>query len=287
MHKKIVIGLAPLLAVAAMAVTSAPAVAYSYEHVYCNGELPVDGTCPPNGSSEDAHLELNYANAGGQSHETCDDDYLSESGYTGQACMYYGSEVATISTSGQYGYPRAWNGGSIQHFVYAEEYGYHTGDSVSAGEGTRQLPPVVQLLSQFDSGLDSSSVLVTGGAASVVSSPTDVCLLDAEKGSGGATAGVCGTTSGVEERGLALTTENSAGAPVVLGLTPSGNTSVTVTNTDGTTETVPVTNNVYEITSGNPSTATLKEASGKITTRHLPQWSRPPASSAPAGSAAH
>lgn len=57
---------------------------------------------------------------------------------------------------------------------------------------------------------------------------------------------------------------------MVFGLVPDGNSSVKVTNSDGTTESVPVLNNVYEITSGDPSTVTLKDASGTEVTRHLP-----------------
>jgi hypothetical protein len=126
MLKKLLVGLSPLMAVAAMAMAATPALAYQYEHVYCNQNMGVSGTCPPNGSSEWAHLELNLANAGGQSHETCLDDYYSSGGYTEAHCMFYAGENAVQFSSGQYGYPRAWNGGSVTHIVYAEEYGYHT-----------------------------------------------------------------------------------------------------------------------------------------------------------------
>jgi len=108
-----------------MAIAVTPALAYQYEHVYCNQNMGVSGTCPPNGSSEWAHLELNLANAGGQSHETCLDDYYSSGGYTEAHCMYYAAK--TLSSSRRtIRIPRAWNGGSVTHFVYAEEYGYHT-----------------------------------------------------------------------------------------------------------------------------------------------------------------
>ena len=99
--------------------------------------------------------------------------------------------------------------------------------------------------------------------------------------SGGTPVSICGTISSVEQRGIAETTESASGSPVVLGLVPNGNNSVEVTNANGTKETAPVTNNVYEITSGDPVSATLKNASGATTTRRLPVLSNP-APSAPA-----
>ncbi len=208
--------------------------------------------------------------------------------------MYYSNEVATQISSGQYGYPRAWNGGKVTHFVYAEEYGYHTGAAAAFASpvSSAQTPLVGEALSAIP-GLDPSAAVVVNDTYPVVIVPgeTSTCVISGPTGMSAAAAaaagrlgGVCGSISGAEERGLAVTTESASGAPVVVGLAPKGNASVTVTNADGTTESVPVTNNVYEITSGNPSTVNLKETSGKVTTRHLPALSRPPAS-APAGSA--
>jgi hypothetical protein len=68
-----------------------------------------------------------------------------------------------------------------------------------------------------------------------------------------------------------------------LGLVPNGNASVLVTDANGSKETVPVVNNVYEITSGDPVSATLKSASGTTTTRHLPVIKPAPASAGPTG----
>jgi hypothetical protein len=285
------VGLLSAMALSAVMVVPTPVLAYSYEHVYCSQYLGVNGTCPPNGSSEYAHLELNLGDAGGESHETCVDDYLTETGYTGASCMYYSGEVASIITSGQYGYPRAWNGGKVEHFVYGEEYGYHTSADAmtspmtSVGTNAQSLPAAAVRSLSVMPGLDPSAAVFIGGTYPVwvVPGSTAVCLIDAAMGTPSVLGGVCGTTSAAEERGLAVTTENASGTPIVLGLAPRGNTSVKVTNSNGTTENVPVTSGVYEITGGSPSTASLKEASGKETTRHLPELSRPPAS-APAGS---
>ena len=95
--------------------------------------------------------------------------------------------------------------------------------------------------------------------------------------------GVCGPTSLAQEHGLAITTENAAGEPVIFGLAPAGNTSVGMTEVDGATESVPVTSEVYEVTGGSPNEVTLTAASGETVTRHVAILSLP-AASAPAGS---
>ncbi len=80
--------------------------------------------CPPNGSSEYAHLYLIEGDAGGASHETCIDWYGTvKKNYSPQECMYYSGEEAVEHPGGEYGYPRAWNGGSVKHYVAATEYG--------------------------------------------------------------------------------------------------------------------------------------------------------------------
>jgi hypothetical protein len=292
MRNKLMVRLAPLLAVAAIAVVPSSASAFQYEHHYCGQNLAPGGTCPPNGSSAWAHLELNEGDAGGQSHETCVDDYLANSkSYTAAKCMYYAGEEARDFPGGEYGYPRAWNGGSVTHWVAATEYGYHTGASpvasplAAVGAGPGSLPAAAALgLSQI-AGVDTSAAVFAGGTypAWVVPGLTETCVIVGAVRPGDVPGGVCGSTAAAIH-GLALATENAAGTSVVLGLVPNGNASVKVTNADGTTENVPVTNNVYEVTGGTPSTVSLKEASGKRVTRHLPVLSRP-APSAPAASA--
>jgi hypothetical protein len=133
--------------------------------------------------------------------------------------------------------------------------------------------------------LDLSAVVFAGGAYPtwVIPGSTEICLMANATKPGGSPGGICGSIAAVEQRGIAETTEGASGSPVVLGLVPNGNTSVEVTNANGTKETVPVTNNVYEITSGDPVSATLKNASGATTTRHLPVLSTPPPPSTPHG----
>lgn len=286
--KKLVMKLVPLglLSAAAIAVAPSSALSFQYEHHYCNNSLAPDGACPPNGvngGSEWAHLELNEGDAGGESHETCVDDYLSNSGYTASECMYYAGEEAKRYPGGEYGYPRAWNGGSVTHQVVATEYGYHTSAIVrpsvssmgSAGPGTHPLPAaVVQGLSS--TGPDPSSAVFAGGtyATWVVHGLSQVCLIHVGIGPGDVPGGVCGSTTAAAY-GLAVTTENTAGAPVVLGLVPAGNAAVVVTDANGSTNTVAVANGVYEIIGGSPSTVTLKDRSGNTIIRQLPTLSVP------------
>lgn len=93
----------PVLAVLVLALVPSTAAANtSFEHIYCDQYLVVNGTCPPNGSSEWGHLEENFANAGGASHATCVDDFIEKPANTPRnirphtACI---TEVKTQSKS--------------------------------------------------------------------------------------------------------------------------------------------------------------------------------------------
>jgi hypothetical protein len=120
-------GLASLLTLASIAVASpSQAAAYNIEHTYCFGSLAPSGTCPPNGSSEWAHLYINEADDPYEIRWTCVDEFLdpNNNGYfTGQACVYYPNENAHEYPGGTWGYPRTWNGGANTHFVSGTEYG--------------------------------------------------------------------------------------------------------------------------------------------------------------------
>ncbi|HXD56181.1 MAG TPA: hypothetical protein VN618_15605 [Solirubrobacteraceae bacterium] len=279
------------LAVVAIAATPSSAGAFGYEHHYCGNTLAPGGTCPPNGSSTWAHLELNEADAGGESHETCIDEYLDPSGtgyYTGATCMYYAGEETKQFPGGTYGYPRAWNGGSVTHYVAATEYGYKTGaasskpaSSPAQGAATGSLPSaVVEGLDGGSQSVSASTAEPAGGTYPtwIVSGAGETCLIVEAIWAGDVPAGVCGPTSAAEARGLAMTREDALGQPVVVGLAPTGNSSVTVTNSDGTSERVAVTNSVYEVTQGDPASVKLKNAAGQTTTRRLPALSLVPAS---------
>jgi len=56
----------------------------------------------------------------------------------------------------------------------------------------------------------------------------------------------------------------------LIGLAPDGNTTVTVTEADGSTRQVPVADNIYEVVGGDPTSITLRDASGAPTTVPIP-----------------
>jgi hypothetical protein len=121
MPKKLLVGLAPLLAVAAFAV--APSTAMANVHTYCFQSLSSGAACPPNGSSKWWHIEENVAHDPYGSHYTCVDDYLNPNGtgyYTSQKCSY---SYAEDWPGYVWGYPRAWNGEGATHTVEATEDG--------------------------------------------------------------------------------------------------------------------------------------------------------------------
>jgi hypothetical protein len=108
-----------------------PSAALAYGHTYCFNSLAPGGTCPPAGygtGSEWTHLEGNEIQDPYGSHATCVDSYLDPSNnghYTPQTCVYYRSEMPYIEyPGGVWGYPRAWNGGSITHTVEGYENGH-------------------------------------------------------------------------------------------------------------------------------------------------------------------
>jgi hypothetical protein len=128
MRRTMGVGLALILIVATSVVVTAPAMGFAVEHHYCDQYLEPKGTCPPNGNSIWAHLEINESEDPGESHETCIDEYLDPSGsgyYTTAKCVYYVWEnPAKQFPGGTWGYPRTWNGGSVTHYIAATEYGY-------------------------------------------------------------------------------------------------------------------------------------------------------------------
>lgn len=110
--------------VASLAVAASPAMANS--QTFCYDWMAPSGTCPPNYGNEGpvkwGYLHQVQGNSAGESHETCIDAYLEEKNkYTVAMCMYYAGETAeldTLYTHEEYGEPRAWNGGSVEHTVW-------------------------------------------------------------------------------------------------------------------------------------------------------------------------
>ncbi|MHB1539571.1 MAG: hypothetical protein ACYCUM_12305 [Solirubrobacteraceae bacterium] len=130
-RRAVVVGLAPVLLLAALASFMAPpafaSIKYAY-HVYCYVEMGPFEACPPHESYEGGatyeHLESNLGNSQGEHKAVCVDAYLVNSGYTGESCEYTEKHDAEEYYAGEYGYPRAWNAGQVTHLVWAQQYGY-------------------------------------------------------------------------------------------------------------------------------------------------------------------
>jgi hypothetical protein len=100
-----------------------PSAAFA-THVYCENDLAPNEGCPPAGTSQWAHLTGNAGYDRYASHEVCIDEFLDPSGsgyYSGSTCVYYSYETAEQFPGGVWGYPRAWNGGSVTHIVQGAE----------------------------------------------------------------------------------------------------------------------------------------------------------------------
>ena len=74
------------------------------------------------------HIEANSGSDPQESHAVCIDEFLDPNGsgyYTEATCYYYASEGNTTQyPGGVWGYPRAWNAGSITHLVHGLQTGY-------------------------------------------------------------------------------------------------------------------------------------------------------------------
>jgi hypothetical protein len=102
---------------------------------------------------------------------------------------------------------------------------------------------------------------------------------------GGDMGGVSGPRASVEAEGLWDLRESTGGAIADFGLVPDGDTSVHVSYANGTSSTVPVTNNVAEVTGSRsgaiPSSVSYKSAAGIEITEHIEIANPAPAASAP------
>jgi len=111
--RSVVASVAVALSIALAGVAVPTASAYNHSHLYCYQVMGTNGTCPPNGSSQWEHLQLNKASDFQPiSFATaCVDEWLGY--YTGQTCANYGN-LAYQYPGGAWGYPRAWNASVLQ-----------------------------------------------------------------------------------------------------------------------------------------------------------------------------
>lgn len=154
----------------------------------------------------------------------------------------------------------------------------------SAAVTAYRLPEAVaNVMPQTVAGTEPAAAVYAGGSYPtwVVPGASKICLVAGSTGPTSNPGSTCAELGWAEQHGLAIVTENSNGTPVVFGLAPNGNTSVDVTETDGSTRTVPVVHNVYEIVGGSPKTVKLKALSGIVWERTVGPMAPPPAESKP------
>lgn len=140
----------------------------------------------------------------------------------------------------------------------------------AAAAGGRPLPTGVVAGMSRQPGVDPSQAAYAGGEYPtwVVPGSSEVCLVVGATGTRGVPSSVCGPISRAES-GLVVLTETDSGQPLVLGLAPDGNRSVSVTDKDDATESVPVTDNVFEIVRGHPVSVSLKDTAGNRSSRSV------------------
>jgi hypothetical protein len=167
--------------------------------------------------------------------------------------------------------------------LHQEEFrGAH---NASTSASYQPLPQgVIEGMEQAQPQMEPSSAAFAGGTYPtwVVPGADHVCLVLGTTGANSVPSSSCGSTASAEQHGLAISTENEAGTPVIVGLVPNGNPVVKVTNTNGTSKGVPVVDNVYEVTGGAPRTVTFRDGAGSETTRPVAVIPAPPPPSAPA-----
>jgi hypothetical protein len=157
----------------------------------------------------------------------------------------------------------------------------------SAAATAEPLPgAVATVMPQKVSGTEPAAAVFAGSTypAWVVPGASKVCLVAGSTGPTSVPGSTCAELAWAEQHGIAIVTEDANGTPVIFGLAPNGNTSVEVTETDGSTKSVSVTNNVYEIVGGSPKTVRLKGLSGASWDRTVGPLPAPPAESKPSQS---
>jgi hypothetical protein len=108
-------------------------------------------------------------------------------------------------------------------------------------------------------------VPASNGGVWVVPGSDGVCVVQNDSDT---TTG-CGTTTQADNGDLIQTTSAGGSPNYVLGLAPDGNSSVTVAFANGSVESVPVTDNVYEAAGAGMTAVTLTTAAGAHVTLSL------------------
>ncbi len=117
----------------------------------------------------------------------------------------------------------------------------------------------------------------TGGtyATWIVPGSRETCLVVGSVGKNSVPSIDCGSLEEAVAGQITLTTETDDGSPLAFGIAPNSNSSVNVTEADGANRSVPVKNNVYEITTGTPASVQVTAETGEVTTDAIPPPSKP------------
>jgi len=97
-----------------------------------------------------------------------------------------------------------------------------------------------------------------------------LCLIKNGVVAPGMASSSCGTYEEALEGKLISHSTTESGTPVIVGLAPNDNTSVIATEANGSSHTLSVNENVYEIVGKSPQTITLSNASGHTITAAVP-----------------
>lgn len=155
----------------------------------------------------------------------------------------------------------------------------------SAASTTAPLPEAVaNVMPKRVPGAEPAGAAYAGGtypAWVVPAGSSKVCLVAGSTGPTSVPSSTCAELAWAEQHGLAIVTENSTGTSVVFGLVPNRNTSVAVTETDGSTRNVEVANNVYEIVGGSPKSVKANGLDGASWERTVGPMSPAPTESKP------
>jgi hypothetical protein len=98
----------------------------------------------------------------------------------------------------------------------------------------------------------------------------NLCLIKNGVVEPGMMSRACGTDEEALEGKLISHATTPSGTSVTVGLAPNGDTSVTAIEADGSSRTVSVKENIYEIVGNAPLTIALNNASGQATTAGVP-----------------
>jgi hypothetical protein len=196
---------------------------------------------------------------------------------------FFGAVAAASALTGNAGtsHPRAPATALVRHFAV-----FNTGKRLGRTSETTAEPAAVARLMAEIGNRATRVVGTTTASAAVQVAVNPAFTAWALAGSGGAcivaleaenaAVATCQTAANANAGGVEGLLQNPDGTQTIFGLVPNGNQSVSLTTVSGSTETVPVTDNVFEATSSSGfASVGVRASSGAV--RQVPAPSRGPA----------